>query len=230
MGNHTISAGNYQLTLGSCNVSNNTSVSRHDSVNNVDYSITKFPFIIGNGHDDWYVAEYRSDAFKVDCDGKIYVGSDTTGVNVKALNDEVVTARGTYQNLNARLDDMPTGCTITTDTTTTTLPNKVVLTNNNEYRYLSLTSATDISISIEDANATSGSFYSTIVPHNISSTDTISTFVTVNNASLIDNIIFLNEDSVDLSQADTLEMMFFTNGMSNVVMCIAYAYTQPVLP
>ena len=230
-GYNTIAAGTNQFALGEYNISSSATVSKTDPNSGYGYSLTKYPFIIGNGyHDSFDDADKYSDAFKVDCDGKIYVGSDTTGVNVKALNDEVVTARGTYQNLNARLDDMPASCTITTDTTTTTLPNKVVLTNNNEYRYLSLTAATDISISIEDANATSGSFYSTIVLHNISSTDTISTFVTVNNASLIDNIIFLNEDSVDLSQADTLEMMFFTNGMSNVVMCIAYAYTQPVLP
>lgn len=230
-GNNTTASGNNQFAFGEYNVSSSTTVSKTDPNSGYNYSLTKFPFIIGNGyHDSLASADKYSDALKIDCDGKIYVGSDATGVDVKALNDEVVTARSTYQNLNARLDDMPTGCTITTDTTTTTLPAKVVLANNSEYRYLSLTAATGISISIEDATAASGSFYSTLVLHNISSTDPISTFVTVDSDSLIDNIIFLNEDSVDLSQADTMEMMFFTNGMSNVVMCIAYAYTQPVLP
>ena len=233
MGYGTNASGKYQLTLGSFNVSNNTSTTRHDDVNNVDYDITKFPLIIGNGHDDFYDAEYRSDAFKVDCDGKIYVG-DNNGVDVSGLNvtsndnAKVLTASysggvGTYS-----WQDAPesSACIVHTYTNTS-LPNKVVLDNNNEYRYINLTGATGITISIETVDMTK-SFYSTVVLHNVTSTNTLSNFVSVSQDSVISNVIFLNENNVDLSISNTVEMLFFINGMSNSVMCIAYAYSSNI--
>ena len=235
MGYHTISAGDYQLALGEYNVSSSTSATRHDPVNDVDYTITKYPFIIGNGHDSFYVAEYRSDAFKVDCDGKIYVGDkdgvDVSGLNVtSADNNKVLTA--SYQNgvgTYSWQDAPESGACIVHTYTDTALPAKVVLDNNNEYRYLSLTNANSLTISIETIDTTK-SFYSTIVLHNVSSTNSLSNFVTVSGDSVISNIIFLNENNVDLSTADTAELLFFTNGMSNTVMCIAYAYGTPTPP
>ena len=205
-----VAFGNYTTADGdnSCAIGNGTIANDHNQLAigyfNVSTSKTSggrsvYPFIIGNGTAD----NARADAFKVDNTGKIYVGSDTTGVDVRDLTCSIVT------------------------NTTTTLPNKLVIENNHEYRYLSLTSASSITISIETIDTTK-SFYSTVVLHNVSTTDVLSTFVQVSNDSLIDNIIFLNEDSVDLSSNDTLEMMFFSNGMPNSVMCIAYAYTAPL--
>lgn len=229
MGYGTNASGKYQLVLGAYNKSDSTRINRHDPVNNVDYDITKFPLIIGNGHDDFYGAEYRSDAFKIDCDGKIYVG-DNDGVDVSGLNvtssdnNKVLTA--SYQNgvgTYSWQDAPESSACIVHTYTDTSLPTKVVLDNNNEYRYINLTNATSLTISIETIDTTK-SFYSTIVLHNVSSTASLSTFVTVSGDSVISNIIFLNENNVDLSTADTAELLFFTNGMSNVVMCIAYAY------
>lgn len=188
IGDNTIANDHNQLAIGYYNVPTPQSSSGR----------SVYPFIIGNGTAD----NARADAFKVDNTGKIYVGSDTTGVDVRDLTCSIVT------------------------NTATTLPNKLVIENNHEYRYLSLTSASSITISIETIDTTK-SFYSTVVLHNVSTTDVLSTFVQVSNDSLIDNIIFLNEDSVDLTSNDTLEMMFFSNGMPNSVMCIAYAYTAP---
>ena len=200
MGVYTIAAGKAQLVIGECNVVNASTVTMTDTSSNT-YSLNKYPLIIGNGNQN-FGSPIRSDAFKVDCEGKIYGGSDTTGVDVRDL-----------------------ACSIVTNTATT-LPNKLVIENNHEYRYLNLTSASAITISIETIDITK-SFSSTVVLHNISTSDVLSTFVQVSTDTLIDNIIFLNEDSVDLSSADTVEMMFFSNGMPNAVMCIAYAYTAP---
>lgn len=230
MGSHTIASAQSQFVLGEYNVSNPTTVSK-TGASGYYYTLAKFPFIIGNGYidDPFAETEYRSDAFKVDCDGKIYVG-DNDGVDVSGLNvtssdnNKVLTATysggvGTYS-----WQDAPesSACIVHTYTDTA-LPAKVVLDNNNEYRYLSLTNANSLTISIETIDTTK-SFYSTIVLHNVSSTDSLSTFVTVSGDSVISNIVFLNENNVDLSTADTAELLFFTNGMSNTVMCIAYAY------
>lgn len=230
IGDHTTASGENQLVLGQSNISNNNTTSR--TVEGHSYTINKFPFIIGNGSD---FASVTSDAFKIDCEGKIYV-RDTDGVDVSGLNvtsndnNKVLTASysggvGTYSWQDALGGG---GCVVHTYTDTA-LPAKVVLDNNNEYRYINLTNANSLTISIETIDITK-SFYSTIVLHNVSSTDSLSTFVTVSGDSVISNIIFLNEDNVDLSISDTAELLFFTNGMSNTVMCIAYAYGTPTPP
>lgn len=213
LGYYTIANGTNQLALGRCNISDTNS---------------KYAMIIGNGIDN----SNRSDAFKVDWNGKIYVGDkdgvDVSGLNVTSSdNNKVLTA--SYQNgvgTYSWQDAPESSACIVHTYTDTSLPNKVVLDNNNEYRYINLSNASSLTISIETIDTTK-SFYSTIILHNVSSTSSLSTFVTVSGDSVISNIIFLNEDNVDLSTADTAELLFFTNGMSNTVMCIAYAYGTP---
>lgn len=240
MGSHTIASAQSQFVLGEYNVSNSDIVSK-TGISGYYYSLAKYPFIIGNGYmdDPFAETEHRSDAFKIDCDGKIYVGAND-GVDVSGLivtsNDDGKVLTATYSGGVGTYGWAPASsggeCVIVTDTSTS-LPNKVVIENNHEYRYLSLTSASTITVSIETIDITK-SFYSTIVLHNVSSTDSLSTFVTVSGDSVISNIVFLNENNVDLTTADTVEMLFFANGMANSVMCIAYAYSSatpaPVYP
>lgn len=227
MGAYTIAAGRAQLVIGECNVADASTVTMTDASSNT-YSLTKYPLIIGNGNQN-FGTPIRSDAFKVDCEGKIYVG-DNDGVDVSGLNvtssDNKKVLTASYQNgvgTYSWQDAPESGVCVVHTYTDTSLPAKVVLDNNNEYRYLSLTNANSLTISIETIDTTK-SFYSTIVLHNVTSTNSLSTFVTVSGDSVISNIVFLNENNVDLSTADTAELLFFTNGMSNTVMCIAYAY------
>ena len=209
IGDHTIASQSNQFVMGRYNT---------DVASN-------YTFIIGNGNDE----NNRSNAFKIDTDGKIYVGNNN-GVDVSGLyvtsNDDTKVLTATYQNgvgtYSWQTASSGAECIIVTDTSTS-LPNKVVIENNHEYRYLSLTNATGITISIETVDI-SKSFYSTVVLHNVTSTETLSNFVSVSQDSVLSNVIFLNEDFVDLSASDTVEMLFFTNGMANNVMCIAYGY------
>ena len=90
IGTHTYAIGANQLAMGDYNIPNNSITSLRTDGNGNTYTLTKFPIIIGNGyHGNVTETDITSDAFKVDCDGKIYVGTDTVGVDVKALSDTI---------------------------------------------------------------------------------------------------------------------------------------------
>ena len=89
-GSHTTAAGASQTAIGSYNISHDETLTKTDSDSNT-YEITKFPFIIGNGYyGSTTETDVKKDALKIDCDGKIYVGNDTNGVDLKQFYDSFV--------------------------------------------------------------------------------------------------------------------------------------------
>ena len=81
-GSNTTAAGNYQTVIGCYNIPNSEVVTKTDDDDNT-YTLPKFPFILGNGYyGSTTQADIKSDAFKVDSDGNIYVGNEQTGHDV----------------------------------------------------------------------------------------------------------------------------------------------------
>ncbi|MBP5362743.1 MAG: hypothetical protein J6Y71_06975 [Ruminococcus sp.] len=86
-GSHTTAAGAAQTAIGSYNISHDETLTKTDDDSNT-YEITKFPFIIGNGYYGTTTqTDVKKDALKIDCHGKIYVGNDTGGVDLKQFYD-----------------------------------------------------------------------------------------------------------------------------------------------
>lgn len=86
-GSHTTAAGAAQTAIGSYNISHDETLTKTDSDSNT-YEITKFPFIIGNGYyGSTTQNDIKKDALKIDCEGKIYVGNDLSGVDLKQFYD-----------------------------------------------------------------------------------------------------------------------------------------------
>ena len=86
-GSHTTAAGAAQTAIGSYNISHDETLTKTDSDSNT-YEITKFPFIIGNGYYGSTIqTDVKKDALKIDCEGKIYVGNDANGVDLKQFYD-----------------------------------------------------------------------------------------------------------------------------------------------
>lgn len=86
-GSHTTATGAAQTAIGSYNITHDETLTKTDSDSNT-YEITKFPFIIGNGYYGTTTqTDVKKDALKIDCEGKIYVGNDTGGVDVKQFYD-----------------------------------------------------------------------------------------------------------------------------------------------
>lgn len=94
MGENTSATGSNQIAIGSYNIPNNSTLSKIDTYGN-SYSINKFPFIIGNGYYGTTTeTAVTSDAFKIDAEGKVYVGADTNGVDIKQFYDSFAVGSG----------------------------------------------------------------------------------------------------------------------------------------
>lgn len=86
-GSHTTATGAAQTAIGSYNISHDETLTKTDIDSNT-YEITKFPFIIGNGYYGTTTqTDVKKDALKIDCEGKIYVGNDLSGVDLKQFYD-----------------------------------------------------------------------------------------------------------------------------------------------
>lgn len=177
------------------------------------------------GSDNTYKSLQNKDEnaiyFITDADGnsRIYVGDTCYNVTVVedldtgVIGDAVVpSTRAVVEQLNKKVNV----CTLVSNDSTT-LPATLLLNNNTEYRYLNLASATATSITVSIPTiATPFLYYSSVVLHEINSSDDITTFVTVAQDS--EPIMFLNP-SVNLAGFNTLELLFFSNGLG--VCCIA---------
>ena len=140
-----------------------------------------------------------------------------TDINAVSSDVTVFSSAAVNAGLNKKVDK----CTLHT-ITDTTLPTAVTLNNNSEYRYLSLSGATTLNVSFSNMT-TDGLFYSSVVLHEVSTNVSIADFVTVDSSSQIQNIVFLNGD-FDLSDSETAEFLFFSNGMTGEICCIGYGY------
>ena len=98
------------------------------------------------------------------------------------------------------------------------------LQNNTEYRYLQLNALEEITVKLPDDFPAYSAylFYSSVILHNISSTKTVQEFIKLPDDST-QHIRFLNGD-VDLNGMNTLEALFFSNGLN--MCCIAAAYNS----
>ena len=166
---------------------------------------------------------------------QLYLGSHLYGADI--INDESTIPSSTTVYSTSTTKSMITGkadsCTLQVFTEST-LPAVVSLSNNTEYRYTMLSGATGLNISISNndvpSNQTSWMFYSSIVLHSVDTTLPVDEFVTMDANSAIENIVFLNVDAVDMTDKDVVELLFFSNGMSNQICCIGYAYEDPNIP
>lgn len=162
-----------------------------------------------------------------DVANQIYLGEDLYGPRILNSSTDVPDNISVYSSsLTKNMTDSKADNCILRVYSDTTLPAIVELDNNTECRYISLTGATSLNIKINNVPASQNEwmFYSSIVLNKINSTDGLSTFVTVDSTSDIQNIIFLNEANTPLTDMETLELLFFSNGMSNQVCCIGYSY------
>lgn len=84
MGLNTYASAHEQVAMGSYNMVSNATVSKTD--NGYQYNLPKYPFIIGNGYyNDNDSIAVTSDAFKIDCDGKVYVGNTLNGIDISKM-------------------------------------------------------------------------------------------------------------------------------------------------
>lgn len=168
--------------------------------------------------------------FTADSEGnhRIYVGPDCYNVTVVTTldtsnssiidNKKVPSVPAVLSALNQKVNR----CQLVTSDATS-LPAVVTLSNNTEYRYLNIPSTpgvTTVNISIPHDN-TPYLYYSSLIIHGVNSPDMISDFVTIDVNSDEQDIKFLNGD-ISLSGMDTLELLFFSNGLN--VCCIGATY------
>ena len=170
--------------------------------------------------------------FTADNDGnrRLYVGTDCYNVTVVTNlntsdssimdNKKVPSVPAVISGLNQKVNR----CQLVDSS----LPSVVTLSNNTEYRYLNITapgpSTVNISIPRDD---TPYLFYSSVVIHNISCPDTVEEFVTIDSGSDISEVKFLNGEA-SLGDMDTIELLFFSNGLD--VCCIAATYKHESEP
>lgn len=164
--------------------------------------------------------------FISDTDGhqRIYVGGTCYNIDIvedldtgTIGNKEVPSTQAVVTQLNKKVDN----CALVTSSDTV-LPEPLVLNNNTEYRYLNLSSASSITISIPTLSE-SFLYYSSVVLYPINSSDSIDTFVTASAGNT--SIVFLNPD-VNLTDKNTLELLFFSNGLD--ICCIAAASNHEI--
>lgn len=160
--------------------------------------------------------------FTTDSDGnhRIYVGDDCYNVTVIETDlDSAVMSTKTVPSTQATkeaLNGKVSRCRVVDGLT---IPNPINIKNNVEYRYLGITDISGITIKTA-ASYERDLFYCSIILNSLNSTDSVADFVTVDPTSGT-NVRFLNPD-VNLSDMDTVELLFFFNGLD--ICCIAATY------
>lgn len=152
---------------------------------------------------------------------RIYIGDQCYNLTVITdLENGVVSDKTVYSSeaVKLGLNSKVSMCTVDTSDSET-LPTTVNIRNNYEYRFPNLTGATGIQVDVTN-DYVHYLFYCSIILHKIISSDSVAEFVTVPSGSTTE-IKFLNGD-VNLDGMDTLELLFFTNGLD--ICCIASTY------
>lgn len=155
---------------------------------------------------------------------RIYVGDDCYNVTVvDTLDSDVIlsdkSVPSTYATKTAL--NSKVGLCQVVGTEATTLPDVIDLENNVEYRYVNIDEITGVTVRSAQRYEPD-LFYCSIILNTVNSSDSVADFVTVSSDSGV-NIRFLNAD-VNLSDMDTLELLFFWNGLD--ICCIASAYVH----
>lgn len=155
---------------------------------------------------------------------RIYVGDDCYNVTVvDTLDSDVIlsdkSVPSTYATKTAL--NSKVGLCKVVGADATTLPEVIDLENNVEYRYVNIDEITHVTVSSAQLEGPD-LFYCSIILNTVNSSDSVADFVTVSSDSGV-NIRFLNAD-VNLSDMDTVELLFFWNGLD--ICCIASAYAH----
>ena len=156
---------------------------------------------------------------------RLYVGNDCYNVSVVtslsgAVSDKTVpSTSAVLTELNKKVDH----CSVVVSDDST-LPQTLLLQNNTEYRFLNLTGATELTISIPTSSIASGGglFYSSVILHTVNSANDVATFVQTTPDS--PSVVFLNP-AASMSEGDTVELLFFSNGLD--ICCIAAPSNHP---
>ena len=173
--------------------------------------------------------------FTSDNDGnrRLYVGTDCYNVTVVTNidpsdssimdNKKVPSVPAVISALNQKVNR----CQLI-NSTVTTIPAVITLANNTEYRYLNITAPgpSTITVSIPQDD-TPYLYYSSVIIHNINCADTVVDFVNIDINSDVQEVKFLNGDA-GLGDMDTVELLFFSNGLD--VCCIAATYKHEEEP
>lgn len=173
--------------------------------------------------------------FTADSDGnrRLYVGTDCYNVTVVTNldpsdssimdNKKVPSVPAVISALNQKVNR----CQLI-NSTATSIPAVITLANNTEYRYLNITSPgpSTITVSIPQDD-TPYLYYSSVIIHNINCSDTVADFVEIDINSDVQEVKFLNEET-SLADMDTVELLFFSNGLD--VCCIAATYKHEAEP
>ena len=156
---------------------------------------------------------------------RIYIGDKCYNVSVVTdINDSVLSNDTVFSSLAVKngLNSKVGMCTIDTSDSTT-LPTTVYIRNNYEYRFINLTNATALQVEVTN-DYVPYLFYCSVVLHTVNFSGSVAEFVTVPSGS--ETVIkFLNGDTA-LDGMDTLELLFFSNGLD--LCCIAATYKHTV--
>lgn len=152
---------------------------------------------------------------------RIYMGETCFNVDIVSDLDNITSSDVVPSaiSVKAALNKKSDVCTVNSFDSTT-VPECITMENDHEYRYTSLTDCTGVTIEISAHREQR--FYSSLILHTVNSTTTLEEFVTIQNNSGFP-VRLLNGDT-SLAGMDTVELLFFDNGLSTCCIGAAYKY------